>query len=182
MELINLANKGQFKLIKDVLLYPLKVNKDASGVLIETLRSDWKIIYGKGREFYMQYFSITSPGIARDEKVWHSHVNQEDRFLVAQGEVVVAVLDNRIDSETKGTLNLFHMQSQINPYILLIPKDTLHGFMVVSKNEGILLNFPTQIYNPNDEIRIPHDEVSAKFNDGIGFSWEKVRKDFNLNE
>lgn len=182
MKLITLENKGDIKLIKDVLLYPLKVNRDNTGILIETLRSDWKEIYGKGREFAMQYFSITPPGIARDENVWHFHKNQEDRFLVAQGEIVVAIADNRQDSETKGTLNLFYMQSQINPYIVLIPKETLHGFMVVSKIEGILLNFPTQLYDSTDEVRIPHEVEEVKFNDGSDFNWAKMRKFFNLNE
>ena len=38
-------------------MHPLKINRDKSGILVETLRSDWKEIYGKGREFAMQYFS-----------------------------------------------------------------------------------------------------------------------------
>lgn len=179
MEFITLENKDNATLIKDVLLHPLKVNRDKSGILIETLRRDWKDIYGENREFAMQYFSVTNPWVARDENEWHLHKDQEDRFLVAQGGVVVAIADNRKNSETKGILNLFHMQSQTNPYILLIPKDTLHGFMVVSKNEGILLNFPTKLYNPNDEKRIPHKEALVKFADGSDFAWEKIRRFLN---
>ncbi len=182
MEFINLKNKDKFRLVKDVLLHPLKVNKDNTGVLVETLRSDWKEIYGEGREFYMQYFSITPPAVARDENIWHFHVKQEDRFLVIQGEVIVAIADNRKDSETKGIINLFYMQSQIDPYILLIPREVLHGFMVVSKTDGILLNFPTQLYDPNDEIRVPYNEVLVKLDDGADFTWEKVRKVFKFNE
>ena len=179
MEFITLENKDNITLIKDVLLYPLKVNRDESGILVETLRKDWKDIYGKNREFAMQYFSVTDPWIARDENLWHLHKDQEDRFLVAQGKIIVAVADNRKDSETRGVLNLFYMQSQINPYILLIPKDTLHGFMVVSKTEGILLNFPTQLYNPSDEIRIHHKEAKVAFADGSDFAWEKIRRLLN---
>ena len=77
IELISLRNKEKLKLIKDVLLYPLKVNRDDSGTLVETLRKDWLDIYGKDREFFMQYYSVTQPGIARDEDVWHYHPNQE---------------------------------------------------------------------------------------------------------
>ena len=131
MDFITFSNKNNFNLIKDIIGYPLKINKDESGVLVETLRIDWKGIYGKGRKFFMQYYSITLPGVARDETVWHYHPQQEDRFLVAQGSIVVAVADNREDFPTNGLLSLFLMEADKDPYILLIPKKTLHGFLVV---------------------------------------------------
>lgn len=178
IEFITLVNKDKVILIKDVLLYPLKINKDKSGILVETLRKDWPQIYGKDREFSMQYYSVTAPGVARDEDVWHYHPTvQEDRFLVAYGEIVVAVVDNREDSKTRGVLNLFHMKADTDPYILLIPKKTLHGFMVVSKTPAVLLNFPTALYNPKEEGRIPYEKAKVKFPNGSLFSWELVRKE-----
>lgn len=181
MEFITLKNKDNFKLISDVLMYPLKVNKDESGILVETLRRDWLGIYGTDREFFMQYFSITNSGVARDEAVWHRHPTiQEDRFLVASGEVIVAVADNREDSPTNGLLNLFRMNYQVDPYILLIPKKTLHGFMVVSKEPAILLNFPTALYNPKEEDRVPYEKANVKYPDGSLFNWESVRKSLQL--
>ena len=179
MEFITLANKNSVNLVKDVLMHPLKVKRDESGILVETLRTDWKEIYGKNREFAMQYFSVTGSGIARDENVWHYHPNyQEDRFLVIQGSVVTAVADNRENSPTEGLLNLFLMQANKNPYILLIPKKTLHGFMVVSKDKAILLNYPTALYNPKEEGRIPYSRAQIKLQDGRTFSWNLVRKEF----
>lgn len=178
MDFITLQNLSEKKLVKDVLLHPLKINRDESGTLVETLRSDWQDIYGKGREFTMQYYSKTPSGFARDEDVWHYHPNQEDRFLVVSGEIVSAVADNRKGSETEGLLNLFHMKADESPYILLIPAQTLHGFMVVSKEEAILLNFPTQIYNPSEEKRIPYREANVKLPDGDPFFWDLVRKEF----
>jgi dTDP-4-dehydrorhamnose 3,5-epimerase len=59
MKFITLVSKDSANLIKDVLMHPLKVNRDKSGILVETLRTDWKDIYGKNREFAMQYFSVT---------------------------------------------------------------------------------------------------------------------------
>ena len=180
VELIDLKNKENAKIIKDIVIYPLKVNRDESGVLVETLRRDWKDIYGKGREFAMQYFSVTDSGVARDENIWHYHpTNQEDRFIVAYGEIITAVADNREKSPTKGLLNLFHMQANQDPYILLIPKKTLHGFMVVSKTPAVLLNFPTNLYDPQEENRIPYSDAKIKFSDGSMFNWEDVRKLFN---
>ena len=182
MEFITLANKDSVNLVKDVLMYPLKVNRDASGVLVETLRADWKGIYGKGREFAMQYFSVTQSGIARDEKVWHYHPQQEDRFLVAQGEIVAAIADNRQNSKTFGILNLFHMKADTDPYMLLIPKETLHGFLVVSHTSAVLLNFPTLLYNPREELRISYDRAQIKESDGSLFAWDQVRKEFSLKD
>lgn len=178
-ELITLQNKDRVKLIKDVILYPLKMNKDESGVLVETLRRDWKEIYGPGREFAMQYYSITPSGLARDENLWHYHPTvQEDRFLVVQGSIVAAVADNREESETKGILNLFLMKFDEDPYILLIPKRTLHGFMVISKESAVLLNFPTALYNIKEEERIKHEDAKIKFQDGSLFNWESIRNHF----
>lgn len=179
MEFITLANKNDAKLIKDVLLHPLRINADETGLLVETLRTDWKGIYGKGREFAMQYYSITAPGVARDENVWHYHPKkQEDRFLLAQGSIVVAVADNRKNSQTYRLFNLFYMQADKDPYILLIPKKTLHGFMVVSSDRAILLNFPTELYDPKEEGRVPYKEAQIKLSDGSLFSWDRVRKEF----
>lgn len=179
MNFITLENYKTSKLIKDVLLYPLKINSDESGMLVETLRKDWPEIYGSSRDFSMQYFSVTDPGIARDEKVWHLHPNyQEDRFLLAHGEVITAVADSRENSPTKGVLNLFYQKAYENPYIVLIPKGTLHAFMVVSKEPAILLNFPTGLYNPQEEGRVPHEQAQVTTDTGELFSWDLVRKEF----
>lgn len=181
MELITLANKEDSNVIKDVLMYPLKVNRDESGILVETLRVDWKDIYGVGREFAMQYFSVTESGVARDESVWHYHPKQEDRFFVAQGEIIVAVADSRQDSKTFGVLNLFYMKADMDPYVLLIPKETLHGFLVVSHTSAVLLNFPTLLYNPDEEKRISYEEAGIKNSEGFLFTWDQVRRKFILN-
>jgi len=180
MEFITLANKDSINLVEDVLMYPLKVNRDESGILVETLRSDWREIYGKNRQFAMQYFSVTESGIARDEKVWHFHPQQEDRFVVAQGEIITAVADNRQGSETFGLLNLFHMKATADPYILLIPKGTLHGFLVVSHTSAVLLNFPTSLYDAREEQRIPYDRAKIKNDEGSLFTWDQIRSKFSL--
>jgi dTDP-4-dehydrorhamnose 3,5-epimerase len=180
MELITLKNKDSQRLIKDLIIRPLKVNIDETGgILVETLRKDWPEIYGPGREFSMQYFSVTDSGLARDENVWHFHPTvQEDRFLVASGEVVVAVADNRDESETKGLLNLFRIKYDEDPFMVLIPKRTLHGFMVVSDGPATLLNFPTGLYNPTEEVRVPYAEAKVTTPDGKTFSWDLVREMF----
>src|SRR3990167_3317808 len=108
---IDLSNpKG---LIDGVILRKLKINKDKTGSLIETLRSDWADVFNQDDlNFAMQYISITPPAVARDEKVWHVHKFQKDRFICASGKIVTAVYDPRENSKTKGKLNLCIMDPQ----------------------------------------------------------------------
>ncbi len=182
LPLFNLKN--QKGLIEDVYIHPLKVNRDGSGILVETLKTNWpaEIYDPDKRPFAQQYYSVTAPGIARDESEWHVHKNQEDRFLCPKGNIIVAIFDNRTGSSTASSLNLFEMgegQGDDGQYIVLIPKNTLHGFMVVGDEDALLLNFPTQLYNSEDEGRIPHAEANAKV-DGEIFSWEIVRLNYHL--
>lgn len=179
MEFITLQNKDKQRLVNDVVMRPLKVNRDESGVLVETLRKDWNDVY-ENRPFVMQYYSKTPSGMARDEDVWHYHPTvQEDRFLCIQGAIVVAIADYRSESSTNGLLNLFYMKTEEEPYMLIVPKATLHGFMVVSKNDAILLNYPTALYNPDEEGRIPYAEANIKNSEGTLFSWDQVRKAYS---
>ncbi len=181
MDFITLLNKDKQRIIHDVVMHPLKVNSDESGVLVETLRRDWIDIFDNDRKFFMQYYSETPSGMARDETVWHYHPTvQDDRFSVVKGEIVVAVADNRYDSPTRDLLNLFYINARENPYLLLIPKKTLHGFMVVSKEPAILINFPTGLYNPKEENRIPHADAKVKMGNGELFNWDLVRQTFGL--
>lgn len=172
-----MANKFKFtdkdsSLIKDVVAYPLKVNKDERGILVEVLKRDWRKIFSKKRPFAQCYYSKTRPGLARDEDRWHYHpTKQEDRFVVVQGEIVLVLYDWRKNSSTYGQLNLFKMTGS-EPYLLLIPKNVLHCFKVTSNKPAILLNFPTTLYDKKEEGRIAFEKV--KLSDGSHFSWEKL--------
>lgn len=168
---LNLDN--QTDLIRDVVLKKLIFHRDPTGSLVETLRRDWDDVFNtEDLPFAMQYMSITPPGIARDEDKWHVHQHQFDRFLCVSGKIVTALLDPRDTSPTKGKLNLFTMgpENENEMYMIVIPKFVYHGFMVISKEHGHLLNFPTQLYNTKDEGRIENTQ----------FEWKKVREDFNL--
>jgi len=50
--------------------------------------------------------------------------------------------------------------------------------MVVSKAPAVLLNFPTSLYNPKEEERIPYEQAKIKLPKGEMFSWDLVRKKF----
>lgn len=160
---------NQNDLIDGVVLRKLIIHKDDSGTLVETLRTDWSDV--AGADFAMQYLSITPSGLARDEHMWHVHQNQQDRFICISGRIVTAIFDPRQNSPTRDKLNVFVMgpEKEEEMYMLVIPKQTYHGFLVISKKPGYLLNFPTQLYNKADEGRVKNGQLS----------WPKVREDFN---
>ena len=165
--------ENQEDLIDGIIIRKLVVHKDDSGILFETMRTDWDDVYNEAdNKFVMQYMSQTPSSLALDEDQCHVHKNQKDRFVCTSGKIVAAVYDPRDGSKTQGKLNLFLMgpQEENEMYMVVIPEDTNHGFMVVSKEPGYLLNFPTQLYNPEDEGRVENTQLS----------WEKVREDFNL--
>ncbi len=160
---------GQQDLIEGVILRKLNIHKDESGSLVETLKSDWQDVFNKDLPFAMQYLSVTPPGGIRDEDKWHVHQFQEDRFVCIKGRIVTAIYDNRQESKTFGKLNLFLIGpgKEEEMYMLVIPKKTCHGFAVVSPGEGYLLNFPTQLYNKEDEGRVDNTQLD----------WQKIKKD-----
>jgi len=128
--------------------------------------------------FAQCYYSITNPGVARDEDQWHVHQHQDDRFLCLSGQLVVAIFDSRPASLTAGRLNLFHIGPEApgNGHLLvLIPRRTMHGFLVVGSTPATLLNYPTRIYNSDDEGRVPFEELGALLPRGIRFTWQRVR-------
>lgn len=181
LNFFNLTKLNNCPLIDGVKIHPLKVNRDQRGILVEIMKTSWKDIYDKEKlPFSQTYYSITPSGVARDESLWHHHPGgQQDRFGVIKGEVVVAIFDWRKESKTFGELNLFHLgelTEDKGQYIVVVPKKCLHGFVVVSKKEAILFNFPTMLYDPKEEERIPIDKVKLK--DGSIFSWDLVRSSF----
>lgn len=181
LNIINVENIDNNKIINGTILHPYKINSDESGILVETLRTDWEDVINENMPFAMQYYSITQPGVARDENLWHYHPGgQQDRFLVVSGSIVVAVADNEKDSLTYGVLNLFHLDCKKDPYLLVVPKRTLHTFLVSSKEPAILLNFPTKLYDPKEEWRIPFDEAKVVIEDKKLFNWNMVREHFNI--
>ena len=164
---------SQQDLIEDVVLRKLTIHKDESGTLVETLRRDWQDVFDdEGLNFSMQYLSITPSGLVRDKDKWHVHKKQKDRFICVSGKIVTALYDPREGSKTKSQTDLFLMgpEKQGEMYMVVIPQDVYHGFMVVSKEPGYLLNFPTQLYTGEDEGRVQNSQLD----------WRQIANDFGF--
>ncbi len=68
-------------------------------------------------------------------------------------------------------------QGSDSQYTLMIPELVHHGFVVVPGAPAILTNFPTRLYDPEDEGRVPFAEAGATLPDGRPFAWELIRQD-----
>lgn len=176
-KIFKLSQLESYPLINGVVIYPLKVNRDGRGILVESLKTNWHEVFDqKLHPFSQCYYSITKPGVARDIDRWHYHpTKQEDRFVVISGDIVVALYDWRQNSKTYESLNLFAMgesEGDEGQYLLLIPVNVLHCYKVVSERPAALINFSTTLYDPLEEERIPFKEV--KFPDGTVFDWSLI--------
>lgn len=167
-------------LIDGVVVRKLRVNRDPRGILVETMKIDWDDCYDAEQlPFAQTYYSVTEGWVARDEDRWHVHERQTDRFVIPSGNVAIGMFDPRPDSATHGALNLIRLgeaNGDDGQYLVAIPPRVLHGFMVIGPASALLLNYPTRLYDPTDEGRVPFDEAGARLPDGRPFTWDLLRE------
>lgn len=175
--------------IKEVKVLERIIHFDPRGFLVETLRADDKEVAGEN--FVMTYTSATPGGVARDENQWHFHKDQEDRFVVVLGEIALALADLRKNSQTFGLCQVLDLKGanwsdfekaknqnskfDIKTYLVTVPIGVYHCYKNIGKNLVILQNFPTQLYNPQDEGRELFKNLKIQALDRP-FSWNLVKK------
>ncbi|HBZ00135.1 MAG TPA: dTDP-4-dehydrorhamnose 3,5-epimerase [candidate division Zixibacteria bacterium] len=139
----------------------LVVHPDNRGRLFEILRCDDAIF----NRFGQVYLTTAYPGII---KAWHYHKVQTDYFCCIQGKARLVLYDARQGSATMGNILEFIIGPE-NLMLVTIPPEVYHGFQCVSEIEALMINIPTEPYNPEkpDEYRI--DEYSAD----IPYTWPK---------
>jgi dTDP-4-dehydrorhamnose 3,5-epimerase len=165
--------------VHDVVVRVLDPHLDERGSLTEVLRSDWLELFNPTTSGFAQcYYSLTKPGVARDEDRWHVHQYQKDRFVIVDGVAALALYDPRPHSPTRGLLNVFRIYGAKyleGQSVVLVPEGVLHSFLALGAGSCILLNLPTRLYDGSDEGRVPFTEAKVLFEDGIPFSWKAVR-------
>ncbi|HLY77552.1 MAG TPA: hypothetical protein VKT21_06670, partial [Thermoplasmata archaeon] len=120
-----------------------------------------------------------------DADRWHVHKVQTDRFVVPLGEMTLALLDGRDGSPTLDRLEVIRMRGaplsavsfspprDLETHLVTIPPGVLHCIGNLSAEPFLLQNYPTELYNPADEGRIPF--VSRRIPElGQGFEWSLV--------
>ncbi|TMF90552.1 MAG: hypothetical protein E6I08_02860 [Chloroflexi bacterium] len=103
--------------------------------------------------------SLMYPGTA---KAWHLHQKQIDWWYCI-GALKVALHDLREGSESKGQTVTFFMGDRFGATCVKIPPGVAHGCRALELTH--LLYVTSNVYDPEDEGRLPHDDP------GIGYDW-----------
>jgi len=139
-------------MIDGVSVKRLKVIPDERGRLMEILRGDDELFL----KFGQVYMTTTYPGVV---KAWHLHKRQTDNVACVQGMIKLALYDPREGSPTRGKVEV-HFLGVHNPVLVQIPSGIYHGWKCVSREEAVIVNIPTEVYdyeNPDEHRLDPHD-------------------------
>jgi dTDP-4-dehydrorhamnose 3,5-epimerase len=147
--------------IEGVIIRGLNKHVDNRGFLIETFRKD-ELPDSLLPE--MSYISYTKPGIARGP---HEHKEQTDIFcFIGPGSFRVNLWDNRENSATYGNC-MEVIGGENNLITVIVPPGVVHGYKNISKDYGMVLNYPDRLYKgwdkkeEVDEIR--HEDKEDEF-------------------
>ncbi len=141
-------------MIDGVVVKQLVTHPDERGFFREIIRET----DGFFGHFGQLSHSLMYPGTA---KAWHHHRVQTDWWYVI-GSLKVALYDLRPDSPTKGELVELFLGDRF-ARCLKIPPGVAHGCRALELSH--LLYVTSNVYNPDDEARLPHDDKT------IGYDW-----------
>jgi dTDP-4-dehydrorhamnose 3,5-epimerase len=143
------------KAIEGVVITPLKTFPDDRGYFREIYRlADTPL-----KEAAQVSATLSYPGVI---KAFHYHNKQDDLWYCAQGMIQAVLYDRREDSPTKGETQVVPL-GDFSPQTLFIPHGVVHGYKVLGAAPALLLYSTTHIYDPEDELRIPHDDSEINF-------------------
>jgi dTDP-4-dehydrorhamnose 3,5-epimerase len=135
-----------------VQLHELVTHADERGTVCELYDLRWGI---QADPMVFAYLFTIRPGLA---KGWGIHREHHDRYAFLDGELELALYDERQDSPTSG-LVATHVLSARNRQLLTIPPGVWHAERNIGSSDVIVVNFPTIPYdhsNP-DKYRLPLD-------------------------
>jgi dTDP-4-dehydrorhamnose 3,5-epimerase len=169
--------------IHDVVVTPLEVFADGRGRLIQMWRmdnddhvesheslSDKVSVQKDYNGPVMSYMSWTKPDVIRG---LHLHYDQTDNFYFAgPGLFKVVMIDDRKDSVSSGII-MEVFAGIFCPKMVSVPPGVYHGYKNVSRDMGLVVNFPNSLYrgwrgkkSPDEEKHDPH-ELAKSF----GYEW-----------
>ncbi len=146
-------------MIEGVRIKRLVRHVDDRGWLMEILRDDDEIFLSFGQV----YMSACFPGVV---KAWHCHEKQIDSFCVLVGNAKIGLYDDREGSPTRGEAQAL-VAGELNPIVVQIPPLVWHGFMALEGRTAVMLNVPTEHYNPDEPDELRRDP----FDPEIPFDW-----------
>ena len=148
-------------MIDGIVFKALTTHTDQRGFFREIIRGN--------EDFFAEGFGQWSHSLMYDGviKAWHLHHVQTDWWYVASGVLRVGLCDRRPQSATFGRTMDALMGDHQPAQALKIPPGIAHGCKAL-QGPVHLLYVTSHIYNPDDEIRVAHDDPE------IGFDWLKM--------
>jgi dTDP-4-dehydrorhamnose 3,5-epimerase len=147
------------------------------GRVIEGVTVKDLVGYGDDRQVFREVIRVTDPFFGEgfgqlsyafmytgSAKAWHVHEHQVDWWYVPTGLVKLVLYDLRSDSPTRGTLAEYLLGPDHGHRVVRIPPGVAHGSKVL-QGPAQLFYVTSQVYTPEDEGRIPHDDPA------IGYDW-----------
>jgi dTDP-4-dehydrorhamnose 3,5-epimerase len=141
--------------IAGVELKELVTHADERGFFREVIRADDPFF----ERFGQWSHSLMYPGTG---KAWHVHSRQIDWWYCV-GSLKVALHDLREGSASRGRTLTLLMGDRYGAACLKIPPGVAHGCRALELTH--LLYLTSNVYDPGDEGRLPHDDPS------IGYDW-----------
>jgi dTDP-4-dehydrorhamnose 3,5-epimerase len=153
-------------LIEGVRLQAYELWPDDRGYFLEVIRMK----QGLAAAFVPETTQVSAAlSYAGTIKAFHFHRYQTDLWVPSSGVFQVALVDLRTNSPTFGVKNTIYA-GELRPWQVLIPPGVGHGYKVIGERPGMLVYVTNQLYNPQDEGRIPYDDAA------IQYDWEIQHK------
>ena len=102
--------------------------------------------------------SLVNEGIV---KAWHAHKFQHQWNYVINGELRVALYDNRRNSDTYQEKMKLDINEETGPIAYFFPSGVLHGYRCL-KGPMNIIYCTTGIYDLDDEIRIENKSLISE--------------------
>lgn len=121
-----------------------------SGFMTEIFRTDWSVIGITVRQINWVQLN---PGAVTD---WHTHAAQTDHLVGVNGNIKLALWDDRDISDTKGATEIVRIGA-LRPVMVIVPPGIWHGLRNESGEPAGYVNIIDALYeheNP-DNRRLP---------------------------
>lgn len=151
--------------IKGVLLEKMPIVDYKHGCLVEIVNKNWADMFKDSIE-HLYVICNTNENLRNE---WYVHYKTEDRYVLIDGELLVALFDDRSDSETYCKFEILKLSNikSGNNCCLKIPFGIWHSLHQTSELM-ILMNVKANGYN-----RLDPDKYRISMpNDKIDFCWE----------
>lgn len=160
------AGKRLAPLINGVKIHQQVTQQDDRGTLTEIYSPFWN--FDTIPLTYLYAVSVYPGKI----KGWAIHYDQTDRYFFYAGSAKLVLYDNRSESSTQGMVNELYF-NETNRSVISVPPNIYHAIQNVGKNEVLLVNFPSHVYQHNDPdkytLPLDNDLIPYQFETKLGY-------------